>query len=377
MQETAVYKDLELESIKFDSLKEELSKKLFTGYMKLSYWDAEDYLYYLRGRPVGAIRYLSEGSSEEIDPESYYPPHQAGLLSLYSTSPIQVFAFLESLKQKVSPYNFVTYGQEMVASLQLSHTDPQLILSRISSLELYGYMVFCGQDGFGPLIGFSKGKPVFLFDRGRKHPTKRADLRMERSEVCLSVFRTEPEFVDFLASVDNMKKVYTIKLSQLQQIREVIKDIRETYLLLELFLSYGLRLFTFVCGGSVVLKMLSKNGLFSEERLPPPQQGEFLLNVYSVPIKSSLPPMEINFSLIDSSAEYLRADELSAIRRFFMEDIGPIGAVLWKKVFEKMGLELDKLPINKTQDFIRRLAEEIPDERHAKAFLEKTRRWLS
>lgn len=376
MSEAAIYKNVELGSIKFERLREELGKKLFTGFVKLSYWNMEDYLYYLRGKPVGGIRYLSEDGGELIDHESYRPPHQAGLLSLYSTSPVEVFAFLESLQEKLSPYSFVSYGREVVASLQLSHTDPQLVLSHISSLEMHGYMVFCGQEGFGPLIGFSAGKPVFLFDRGRKPSAGRVDLHMKLSDACLSVFRTEPEFVNFLASADKMKKVHTTRLSGLQQVREVLKEVRDPYLLLEVILTYGLRLFTFLYKGSVVFKMLSKNGLFSEESPVLSRQRELPLNVYAVPVQTSLSPIEINF-LTESSVEYLKTEELSAIKNFFMEHIGPIWQAVWKRVFEKMGLEPDKLPVDRTKEFIKRLAEEIPDERHSKAFLEKTRRWSS
>lgn len=376
MRGTPIYKDLELGSVRFDSLREETNKRSFTGYMKIAYWDMEDYLYYLRGKPVGGIRYLSQGGSERIDPEYYHPSSMVGLLSLYATSPIEVFAFLESLQEKVSPYSFITYGQEVVAPLQLSHTDPELILSQVSSLNTYGYMIFAGQQGFGPLISLSAGKPVFVFEKGRRHTTRRIDLHIEQSEAYLSVFRTEPEFVDFLASVDSIKKVHSTTIHNLHQIKEIIKGFRNTYQLLEILFTQGLRLFMFVFNSSLVFKIFSKNGVVLQEHQPLIHNKEFVFNIYTVPIKTDLPPIEINFISLKTSVEYVQDNELSVINRFFLEDIGPVGVLVWRKVFEKMGLEPNKLPRDKLGEFIARLAEEIPDERHSKSFLEKTRRWL-
>ncbi len=47
--------------------------------MKLSYWDSEDYVFYLRGRQVGGIRQLSKGIREVINYEVRSPKGEKGI----------------------------------------------------------------------------------------------------------------------------------------------------------------------------------------------------------------------------------------------------------------------------------------------------------
>ncbi len=374
MRGTPLYKDIDISTIRFDTLKEEIRKKSFTGFMKLTYWEAEDYLFYLRGREVAGIRYFSDGTGNRIEAEGYKAYQERGFLSLYTTSPIEVFAFLECLKDRISPYNFITYGHELIAPIQLSHADLNKVLENIRFMQMHGYMIICGEAGLGPFIAFSGGKPVFI---SGKNWSKDATLQVEPSNAYMAVFQTEPEFVNFLASLDSLKRVGNVKGGNLQDIKELIKKYGTSYLLVEIFLTEGMRFFSLMKGNYVIFKALNRLGHIEKETDHLPQGAVTFINLYTLEMNTDLRPINVHFGLSVRETSFVASTTLSSIRNAFLEEIGPVGVAVWKKVFEKMGLAPDGLPEDKLPEFIQRLAEEIPDEKHSKRFIEKTMRWLS
>lgn len=135
MQETPIYKDVSLAAIKFESILQEIKSMSFTGFVKVSYWDVEDYLYYLRGKVIDGIRCFSNGKRERLEYRYYKLSSDKGVFSLYATSPLDIFAFKESLQNRITPYTFVGHGQELIVPIQLSHADPNRILEDIASFE--------------------------------------------------------------------------------------------------------------------------------------------------------------------------------------------------------------------------------------------------
>ncbi len=374
MRGTPLYKDIDISTIRFDTLREEIRERSFTGFMKLTYWESEDYIFYLRGSEVGGIRYFSEGISKRIQTEGYRPYQNKGLLSLYTTSPIEVFAFLECLKEGISPYSFITYGHELVAPIQLSHADPTKVLENLKSMHMHGYMVFSKEDGLGPLIAFSGGIPVFISGMS---PSKEATLHIGPSGSYMAVFQTDPEFVNFLASIDSLRRVESIKGGDVQRLRDSIRRYGNLYLLMEVLAGEGVRFFSLMKGNAVIFKVLNKLGQVEERGIPLPQEAIHKINLYTLDINTDLKPIDLRFVLSPKDTNLVAGTIISSIKHAFVEEIGPIGVAVWKKVFERMGLVPDKLPEERLPEFIQKLAEEIPDEKHSKRFIEKTRRWLT
>jgi len=377
MRGTPVYKDVSLATVKFESIAEEIKSRSFTGFVKVSYWDMEDYLYYLMGEAIDGIRCFPDGKRERVEYRYYKPSSNNGVFSLYATSPLDIFAFKESLQDRITPYTFVGYGQELIVPIQLSHTDPNRILEDMASFEAYGYMVMSQRDSFGPLITFSGGKPVCLYKSGIFKHSGKESLWVDTHDSYVAVFRTEPEFVNFVTSLDSLRRLEDVKLKRLTDIKNIVGKLEGGFTLLEIVLSYGLRLFMLLSGRSVVFKMVRDCAQVLTEKQLPTSEGEYLLRLYGIDIRGQFTPLEINFSSLEEEVvEYVPREELSAINKAFIEELGPIGAVVWKKVFERLGFEADKLPKNRLEEFINTLAKEIPDEKHANRFIEKTRRWI-
>ncbi len=62
------------------------------------------------------------------------------------------------------------------------------------------------------------------------------------------------------------------------------------------------------------------------------------------------------------------------MRAYFIEEIGPIGPLLWNKILKERGYEERHMTKNNLMELIDILYREIPDEKQAKRFLEKARR---
>ncbi len=372
MRGTPLYKDIDISTVRLDTLKEEIKEKSFTGFMKLTYWDAEDYHFYLHGSWVAGIRYLSDGVGKKLEVEDYRLYTEKGLLSLYATSPIEVFTFLECLKDSISPYSFITYGHELIAPIQLTHTNPNKVLENLMSMQMYGYMIISKEKELGPLIAFSGGKPVFISEKGLSTD---ATLRIDPSHAYMAVFQTEPELVNFLASLDSIRKVESTK-SDIQNLKELTKKHSTSYLLLEVFITEGMRFFSLIKGNSIIFKALNKLGQIEGGVPHLSYETAYSINLYTLEIKTDLKPVEVRFNLSTGETSLVEGNILSSIKNAFVDEIGPIGVAVWKKVFEKMGFAQDRLPKDRLSEFIQRLAQEIPDEKHSKRFLEKTRRWL-
>lgn len=377
MRGVPIYKDINLANVRFDSMREEIKAKAFTGFIKISYWDMEDYLYFLMGEPVDGIRCFSNGRREKIEVKDYKPVSTTGIFSLYTTSPIEIFAFKEALQDRVTPYTFVGYGQELVAPIQLSHTDPNRVLEDMASMDIYGYMLISKKDNLDYLIVLAKGKPTCVYRSGLYKYAGKEVIEISKEPSYLAVYKTEPEFVNFLASLDTLKKLEDVKLKKLEDAKDVVDKLTEGFKLLEIIISYGLRLFMLLSGKLLIFKVLRGFTDIKTEVKLPNLDAEYSLRIYSIEIKNKLSLVDVVFSsYTETYTDYVPKDVLLSINKAFIEEIGPIGVLVWKKVFEKLGFDLDKLPRSRLMEFIDLLAKEIPDEKHANRFIEKIRRWV-
>lgn len=377
MRGSPLYKDINLQAVKFEKVFEEIRQRAFTGFIEVKYWDAEDFIYFFKGKEIGGIRGLQEGNREVIDPFLYKPKDSTGVFSMYSTSPIEVFAFKESLKDEITPYSFVPYGHELIAPIQVSLTEPNSLLEEVRSLGAYGYIVLTGTEGFDAFIGFVQGEPVFLYREGSFDFLGQEEIVLDLQNSYIGAFRTGPEFINLLASLNTLRRVETLTLTRFGEIKAELSNIKDGYYLLEFIISYGFRLFVLMGGGHPLLKLFNDCGNISESKPLPKEGGNYLLRAYSLELKTQLAPIKISFTLSDKEKTYVSPDVISAINKAFIEEIGPIGSLVWRKVFERLGFELNKVPEGQLNKLLQVLALEIPDEGHRNIFIEKTRRWIT
>ncbi len=107
-----------------------------------------------------------------------------------------------------------------------------------------------------------------------------------------------------------------------------------------------------------------------EEIVP---KGSF--NLLALPPKQGQTTLEIP---VDTEvSRRLTKKELEYIKEAFVDQVGPVGKLLWKKVLKSMNKgELDISEEN-VKDLIYKLAREIPDEEYRNEFLNRLRRWIA
>lgn len=76
----------------------------------------------------------------------------------------------------------------------------------------------------------------------------------------------------------------------------------------------------------------------------------------------------------DTGYEYVKEEKVNAVKMHFIEEIGPIGPLLWNKILKDRGLTERSMREEDLKSLINVLYKEIPDSMHANRFLEKVRR---
>jgi hypothetical protein len=71
---------------------------------------------------------------------------------------------------------------------------------------------------------------------------------------------------------------------------------------------------------------------------------------------------------------FVPEDTVRRLKEFFIEEIGPIGSLLWNRILKSNGLDEAKLSEDDFEKLVNILRDEIPDEKHKDKFIEKVRR---
>jgi hypothetical protein len=70
----------------------------------------------------------------------------------------------------------------------------------------------------------------------------------------------------------------------------------------------------------------------------------------------------------------LAPEVVQKIKELFIDEIGPVGPLLWNRILRDIGLEEALIPKDMVEKLLKRLASEIPEGKHSDAFLSKVRR---
>jgi len=223
------------------------------------------------------------------------------------------------------------------------------------------------------MIMFQKGDPVCSYQRDRYvwSRTQRISLG---DDTYLAVYSTEPEFPLILSSMDTIKRVYERTFTKKEEIENARREIERKKLsaLLDLFLSSGSRIYEIFYKGIKLLDILHDKDTLQENTLEP-SSGTFTL--YTIDIRESLPPIDIGFGK-EEQKDYVGGEIILTVKRHFIEEIGPVGTLLWNKIIKDRGYDERKMTQEQLNNLIEVLFNEIPDITHANRFLDKVRRYI-
>ncbi len=385
MQKKALFRDIDIKVLNLSNTLEEVRRKGLTGYLRTTYWEAEEFLLFVNGVPKRAITITSEGKRLLHTPETFRLKDKEGTASLVETTLDDLVAFQEyrHFLEEDGPIVFFPFGtmtQEPV-SLNFLDINKELMLAERSHLD--GYVALYTESSLIGAIIFAGGKPVSVIDtdgRRGKYAVETISRRINPPRTYMSMYAVDPELLVFLYSLgsENINKIEASP-SELKEAREVITRAKLSAVVLTE--SEGIYRYDLFFRGQFVNKFVKDKALFvtedSEvERLAEKVENlpEKTIHIYEIRIVERPQPLEVNISPPEEEEEILPGEVVAQIRSDFVRMVGPVGKLIWDKQIKEMDLKESALSKNQLKQIIDKLMKEIPEEDMKEEFRESIRR---
>jgi hypothetical protein len=381
MQRIELYKDLNLESVNVEEIFREIQNKSESGYLKITYWDQEDYIFYAGGKPIGGATYDRQGKKMVLDYLSYRIKNNNGTLSFFRLPILEVLVFKYKELKFPTPYNFVSYGNEFLAPVKTTMVDPNRVLQQAKKAHLDGYIVVCDDENYKCMLFLQGGNSIAFYDGKRFIKKGEVRFSVKRETDYVGVYSTEPEVSLLLSCMDTLKLDEEDDFRSKEKLEAIEKSItsRKSTCLLDATLSNGDRFYQFFYRGVPVIGILhSREEIISASRIDIKPGTENRLKVFSIDVPSETGSVNVEFVYEDVDRKaYIPSvpeDTVRRLKEFFIEEIGPIGSLLWNRILKSNGLDEAKLSEDDFEKLVNILRDEIPDEKHKDKFIEKVRR---
>jgi hypothetical protein len=381
MQRIELYRDLNLESVNLEEIFREIQTKSESGYLKITYWDQEDYIFYAGGKPIGGATYDRQGRKITLDYLNYRIRNYNGTLSFFRLPTLEVLVFKYKELKFPTPYNFVSYGNEFLAPVKTTMVDPNRVLQQVKKAHLDGYVVVCDDENYKCMLFLQGGNSIAFYDG--KRFIKKGEVRffVKRETDYVGVYSTEPEVSLLLSCMDTLKLSVENNFRSKEELEAIEKSItsRKTTCLLDATLSNRDKLYQFFYGGVPIVGILhSREDIISASRIDIKPGTENRLKVFSidVPLETGSVNVEFVYEDVDRKVYTPSVPEetVRKLKGFFIEEIGPIGSLLWNRILKSNGLDEARLSKDDFEKLVNILRDEIPDEKHRDKFIEKVRR---
>jgi len=380
MRRVALYKDLNLESVNLEEIFREIQDKSESGYLKITYWDQEDYIFYAGGKPIGGVAYDRQGRKMTLNYLNYRIRNYNGTLSFYKLPTPEVLVFKYKELKFPTPYNFVSYGNEFLAPVKTTMVYPHRVLRQAKRFHLDGYIVIGDDKNYKCMLFLQGGTTIAFYDG--KQFIKEGDVifSVKRETDYVGVYSTEAEVSLLLSCMDTLKLSVGNNFRSKEELEAIEKSItsRKSTCLLDVTLSNGDRLYQFFYGGVSIVKILhSREEIVLANRIDIKPGTENRFKVFSMNVPLETGSVNVEFVYEDTHRKvytpYVPEDKVRKLKKFFIEEIGPIGSVLWDRILKSNDLGETKLTKDDFQELVNILRDEIPDEKHRNNFIEKVR----
>ena len=380
MPKRAVFKGLDIQTLNLRSLLEDLRIKKFTGFLKVSYWNRDEFLLLFEGRPLRGIALSEEGKFVKFPPQDFALKDQRGSASLFEASLFEIVLlenpFWDPLKH--GPLVFLPFGDTVQEDIFLGYVDLEKELLMIERSHLYGYVALYTTEEIVGMILFENGKCVGIFagdgNSGQGAKTY-ISTHFLPAKTYLTAVSLEPEIVNLfhLSRRENLGFVEGHQEGP-SYFRETQKSglvVSNASSLTEIDVFYkGSEAFSVVKEAGVILggeraqevreKIKDLPGVESRSyefiSLEPPSYTDFKLDLLS-----------------QTAGPILSSDKIEEVKSLYVSEIGPVGKILWEKTLEGMGLKEGGLSAKTLKLIIERLADEIPEGEARREFMNRVR----
>ncbi len=385
MQKKAIFKDIDINVLNLNSTLEEVRKRELTGYLRITYWEAEEFLLFVSGIPKRAITITSDGKRLLHTPDTFKLREKDGTASLVETTLDDLVAFQEyrHFLEEDGPIVFFPFGTMTQEPVSLSFLDvnKELLLAERSHLD--GYVALYTESSLIGAIIFAGGKPVSVIDtegRRGKQATDSISRRLNPSRTYMSMYAVDPELLVFLYSLgsETINKIEALP-SELREAKELITNGKMSAIVLTE--SEGIYRYDLFFRGQFINKFVKDKALFvtdeaEVEKLATKVENlpEKNIHIYEIKILDRPQPIEVNISPIEEEPEeFVPGETVAQIRSSFVRMVGPVGKLIWDKQIRDMDLKESTLSKNQLKSLIEKLLDEIPEEDMRDEFIRNIR----
>ncbi len=332
--------------LNFESLIRDLRNEKLTGFVKVEGWNFTDYIVFYAGKPLRVVR--KKDNKKEFLGFTGYTLSPDTKLSIYESSPLLTAHLSKVLSfPEFQTLIFSGYGDEVFFS-QLDIIDFKKFKEFLKKSNFIGYFTlytpvkvlgnfFCL---YGDIVGVNHGT---LWDKEAFE-----ELQNYGENCFISTYHIPPEEVQLLISVRGGIK------QERNSTGFIISEEGTVQLLHE---------------GLILKSLKITDEEISEKNLSGRIEGTF----YSVKFEEDLSPLELDLELLHGEVEkgYVESGTLNKVKELFVDYMGPIGGVLFKKILGEYSSDFERIPKRSFKSFLKRLEEEIPEENLKEEFRKK------
>ncbi|MDQ7081570.1 MAG: hypothetical protein Q9N34_00100 [Aquificota bacterium] len=386
MLRRVVFKDLDVNALNLQSVLEEVSRRNITGYLKIVYWDSEDYLTFVEGDPGKAVSISVDGKRLIGDPGSFSVKGKEGTATLVETTLDDLVGFLEYRHQpeRDGPLTLFPYGTLTQEPVSLSFLNLDREMTIASRSHLTGYVALYTPEDLIGLVVFNGGQPVAVFSGNGSRNEEAVvyiNMNLVPRKSYISMYAVEPEMLSFLVSMHrgNIHPVDSVFMTYQEAENLVVRERKDAIVLVE---SGGLFRYDLFFRGQKVERILKEKGFLVEDEdqknrlsVKVENMPDRKVKVYEITIEERMEPVEVTFETlsVQEAEDEVPSDLIDTVRSEFIRKLGPVGRVLWDRILNDMGFREGSLTKAQIKALIPRLRDEIPDEDARREFLEKIR----
>lgn len=384
MQKKVLFKDIDINVLNLANVLEEVRKKELTGFLKVVYWDSDEYLLFFNGVPKRAVTINSDGRRLILSPENFKVKEKEGSASLVETTLDDLIAFQENRKEpdKDGALVFFPLGTITQEPVSLSFLDVNKEFALAERSHLDGYVAFYTDSKLIGCVVFTGGKPVSV-QAGNGTSGEQAvtfiNSALNPSTTFMSMYSTEHELLSFLYSMtpDRINKDQRV-FENFQSASSVVE--KEKLNAIVVIESEGIIRYDLFFRGQRIENFIREKGFFIseedlKERLSIKAENlpESKVYLYTVNFVEKPEPVEIQLSTsqVEEGSPEVASDTIAAVKADFIRLVGPVGRLLWDKIIKDEGLKEGSLTKNQFKTIIEKLVKEIPEESGRREFLEK------
>ena len=264
-------KSLDVGVVNLESVLKEVSKRKITAFLRVTYWDREDFLLFLKGEPLRYVSISNDEKRELKPPGEFRLSEKEGTVSLVECTLDDIVGFLSCHVEPERSGSLILFpwGEPVQEPTSLNFIDieKELLLARRSHLS--GYMALYTRDKLLGIVVFYEGEPVAVFGGNGTYGKEGIAFINENlvpAKSYMSMYALEHEVMPFLYSL-NKARILSSHVGRYEEAKERAKDIGSGSLILAE--GGGMRRYDFFFRGANVMSFLKDNGFFiTDEFLP-------------------------------------------------------------------------------------------------------------